>query len=178
MMRLNYLMRLIINKDVKKMATPKKDPKDYLKRGRPTKYTEELAKEICDAVGSNHEGLFYLIEQNPHWPSRSKVFDWLRKHPEFRDMYSQAKEDQVEVCVEYMQELTNEPHRYIDLKTGKPRPDVAMINAKMTALRWQAGRLKPRKYGDTKALDVVDAELDADCKKRYAEMDKKNKKDY
>lgn len=115
--------------------------------GRPTIYTEKLADEICDAIASSSLGLAHLCDQNPHWPARQHIFIWLRKYPDFYDKYAKAKENQVEVSVDYMNELMNEPHKYVD-ENGQNRVDVGMIRTKMDAIKWQAGKLKRKKYGD------------------------------
>lgn len=153
-------------------------PKHLKKGGRPTKYTPELGEEICDAIASSELGLSHLVDQHPDWPERQNIFIWLRKHPEFRDKYYKAKEDQTEVCVEYMHEVMNEPHKIVDKETGISKVDVPMLRLKMDTMKWHASKLKPKKFGETKTQELINTELDNDCKKRYQEMDERNKKDY
>jgi hypothetical protein len=117
--------------------------------------------------------LQHIVDRNPHWPDRSTIFLWRRIHVEFAHRYTKAKEDQTEVCVEYMQELMNEPHKYI-AEDGQQRTDVPLMRLKMDAIKWQAAKLKPKKYGDIKALEVINSELDDDIKKRYADVKKEN----
>lgn len=155
-----------------------KASKEKKKMGRPSKYTIELADEICAAIASSELGLAHLVEQNPHWPDRATIFTWRRVHEDFRHKYTQAKEDQTEVSVEYMQELMNEPHKCIDPETGLIKVDVPMMRLKMDAIKWQASKLKPRKFGEYKDQTPVNPEVDEDCKKRYQEMDERNKKDH
>lgn len=158
--------------------TKRKDPKDKLKTGRTTLYTPELGDEICDAIASSELGLIHLVEANPHWPHRATIFIWLRRHPEFRDKYTKAKEDQTEVCVEYMQEIMNEPHKYVDEETGYTRVDVPMLRVKMDAIKWQASKLKPKKFGDTKNEEPQNNGLLDDSLARKQELDEKNKKEF
>ena len=157
--------------------TKKKDPKDYLKMGRPTLYTPELADEICDAISSSDNGLAHLCVNNSHWPSREQIFVWLRRYPEFAHKYTQAKECQVEVSVDYMQELMSEPHRFVDQETGQIRIDVPMIRTKMDAIKWQAGKLKPKKYGDAAPQQIIN-NIAEDTFAHKHKLDEKNKKDY
>lgn len=158
--------------------TKKKKPEDLQKVGRKTMYTPELADEICDAIASSELGLCHLVDKNPHWPSREIIFIWRRRHPEFDHKYTCAKEAQVEVCVEHMQEIMHEPHKYIDLETGYQKIDHSMLKLKMDAIKWQASKLKPKKFGDSKTQEPVNTEVDEDCKKRYADLDKKNRKEF
>lgn len=158
--------------------TKKKKPEELKKMGRPTMYTPELADEICDAVASSELGLCHLVDQHPNWPARQVIFIWRRKYPDFDDKYTKAKEAQVEVCVEHMQEIMNEPHKYEDMETGAIKIDHSMLRLKMDSIKWQAGKLKPKKFGEVKTQEVANTEVDEDCKKRYSEMDERNKKDY
>jgi hypothetical protein len=93
-------------------------------------------------------------------------------------MYTKAKEDQTEVSVEYMQELMNEPHKYEDRETGQIKCDVPMMRLKMDAIKWQAAKLKPRKYGDFKQEDLSNTDIHEDSMKRKQEMDEKYKKEF
>jgi len=149
------------------------------KLGRPTIYTTILADEICDAISSSEKGLRQLCEENPHWPDRSNIFIWLRRYSEFQDQYTRAKEHQVEVSVDYMTELMNEPHYFVDDK-GRTRVDSSLLRTKMDAIKWQSGKLKPKKYGDIKLDESQEknAAIHEDTKKRKQELDEEKKKDY
>lgn len=125
------------------------------KVGRPSKYTPELAEDICQTVASSSDGLRILCAQNPHWPERSNIFIWMRKHPEFRLLYTSAKREQSEVMVDYLQELLAEDHHYMD-DNGNERLDVGMLRLKVDAIKWQAGKLNPHVYGDTRKDDSAD----------------------
>lgn len=130
---------------------PKKKYNYTKKPGRPTKYTPELIDEICEAIASSELGLQHLCDANPHWPERARIFIWRRKYPEFKLKYDKAKEEQTDVCLEYMQEIVNEPHTYTDKDTGDKRVDVAMLKVKLDNMKWQMAKLKPKKFGDAKS---------------------------
>lgn len=155
-----------------------KAPKIKRKMGRPSLYSPELADEICDAIASSELGLCHLVDKNPHWPDRANIFMWVRKHPDFRDKYYKAKEDQTEVCVEYMHEVMNEPHKIIDENTGYTKIDVPMLRLKMDTMKWHASKLKPKKFGDSKDQVVNNTELNEDIRKRFKDLDEKNKKEF
>lgn len=115
--------------------------------GRPTLYCIELAKEICECIASNALGIRDLCEMNPHFPSPAVLFVWLRKYPEFQELYAQAKRDQAEVSVDKLKEWTNEDHIYID-ENGKRRVDVPLLRVKIDTVKWEASKLIPRVYGE------------------------------
>ena len=146
--------------------------------GRPTVYTEELAKEICDAIASSNEGLQALCEQHPHWPTRACIFLWMRRYPGFFDLYTRAKEQQAEVQVDYMLAIANEPHHYIDPETGAERIDSSMLRIKMDAIKWQASKLAQKRFGDKTETIVTNPELLQDSLERKNKLDEKNKKEY
>lgn len=148
------------------------------KIGRPTNYTEALADEICEAVSSSELGLIHLCKAHPHWPDRDRIFKWRIKFPDFGLKYRKAKEHQADVCVEYMHELMNEPHIIIDPETGQSRVDSPLLRLKLDHFKWHASKLRPKDYGDMKQLETVNNEVDDDCKKRYSELDNKNRKEY
>ncbi len=145
--------------------------------GKPAKYTEALGDEICEAIASSELGLAHLCSANPHWPERSKIFKWRIRYPEFGHKYRKAKESQAHVCVEFMHELMNEPHVTIDPHTGLPELNVPMLRLKLDHFKWHAAKLQPKDYGDLKQLETINTEVDDDCKRRFAEMDEKNRKE-
>lgn len=153
-------------------------PKHLKKSGRPSSYTKALGEEIAGAIASSELGLIHLVNLNPHWPDRATIFTWRRTNPEFGNLYTKAKEDQTEVVVEYMQEVMNEPHKWVDEETGKTRVDVPMLRLKMDTMKWHAAKLKPKKFGDAKEQVPVHTEIDEENKRRMQEMDERNRKPY
>lgn len=156
--------------------TKKKDKASLMKVGRPSLYNDKLADEICSAIASSEKGLAHLVQYNMHWPSRQNIFIWLQNYPEFRDKYYKAKEGQAEVMVDAMQQLIDEAHKYTDKETGLVKIDVPLLKLKIDTMKWHASKLKPKKYGEAKVQELPNNELDDDCKKRYADMDEKNRK--
>lgn len=151
------------------------------KMGRPTIYNDEIAREICETIASSRYSVSYHCQNNDHWPCSSQVFVWLRRYAEFAEQYALAKEQQAETQVDYMTELMNEPHHFVDPESGRERLDVQMIRTKMDAIKWQAGKLKPKKYGDLRNIEVLQEKntlLDEECRRLRAELDEKNRKDY
>lgn len=149
------------------------------KVGRPSKYTPELAQEICDAVASSTLSMKELCSAHEHWPVYENIWRWRNNNLEFRKMYAQAKINQVDVSIDLYQELMNEPHKHIDEETGRTIVDVGMVRVKIEAIKWKAAKLRPREWADIKELETMGSDLADDARKRYIEqLDKNNRKDY
>ena len=152
-------------------------PKHLKKSGRPSSYTKALGEEIAGAIASSELGLIHLVNLNPHWPDRATIFTWRRTNPEFGNLYTKAKEDQTEVVVEYMQEVMNEPHKFVDQETGATKVDVPMLRLKMDTMKWHASKLKPKKFGD-KTEELQSTTIHDDAVKRKHELEEKNRKEF
>lgn len=123
-----------------------------IKRGRPSDYTLELAKEICDAISSTSLGLKALCNKHEHWPCPDTIYSWLCKHKEFSDMYAQSKRMQVEVLVDEILEISDDISQdtVID-DAGKTSINYEHINRtrlRVDTRKWIACKLVPRVYGD------------------------------
>src|SRR5690348_278088 len=121
-------------------------------RGAPTKYTYELAVEICDTISNTSKGLRILCKENPHWPSRKVIYEWLIRHKDFRDLYAQAKATQADLLFEECFEIADNISK--DTKVvGEDQREIAnneWINRsrlRVDVRKWAAGKLQPRVYG-------------------------------
>lgn len=150
----------MINKKIKqphkKKATVIK--KNISKRGgvnegRPSKYSIEIATEICDRI-VNGESLISIARDN-HMPVVRTVYLWLDKHNKFMHRYTQAKEDQADTLAEELLDIadngsndwmeTNDPNN-----TGYKVNGEAINRARLRVdtRKWLASKLKAKKYGD------------------------------
>lgn len=148
------------------------------KMGRPSTYTPELGQEIANAIASSELGLIHIVNQNPHWPDRATIFKWRTLHKDFGDMYARAKEEQMDVVVEYMQELMSEPHKFEDPTTGREIIDVPMLRLKMDTMKWHASKLKRKKYGDDYKNDVENTSLSQATLDHEKLIEKEHQKDH
>jgi len=120
--------------------TKRKDPKDYLKRGKPLKVftTEEkkIIQEVLDAI-SMGQSLVKLAEKNGI--PEITLYDWLNK-PEYAEKYAQAKTNRGHKVVQNIQE------RYIELREGKIDPITARVL--IDTDKWLASKFYPKMFGD------------------------------
>ena len=124
--------------------------------GRPTLYTTEIAKEICNQISETMFSLKTLCERNPHWPKSTTIRDWRREKKEFSAMYAQAKEDQADLMVEQILEIADNVNKDTVIKTTKDGEEYEMANnewinrsrLRVDTRKWAAARLRPKAYGD------------------------------
>lgn len=129
--------------------------------GRPTDYTPELAQEICDAIACDSKGLRRLCNENEHWPVRTIIYRWLRKHSEFRHLYMQAKENQIESLVDEILDIADNTSQDTIVKFDSDGNEREVCNSewinrsrlRIDTRKWLAGKLAPKIYGE-KVKDV------------------------
>ena len=153
--------------------------KKYENPGQPTKYSPVIANKICTLISTNPKGLRTLIREN-NLPDRQTIYNWLNTYPEFFDQYMRAKEQQAHVLADETLDIAAEVPIYLD-KDGNERIDNGILGKsklQIEACRWSASLLAPRWYGDARVREPQNTVVDDDCKKRYQEMDEKNRKEY
>jgi hypothetical protein len=110
--------------------------------GRPSDYTDELARNICASLASAIP-LVKICEQDG-MPNPSTVYRWLNENEGFRNMYARAKEDQAELLASQILEIADRS----DLDANDKR-------IRVDARKWLASKFKPKNYGDK--LDIGNA---------------------
>ena len=102
--------------------------------GRPRKYTEALADEVCRRIAEGES--LRRITRDPHIPSLGTVIKWRREVPGFLQQYAQAMEDRADT---YADEI-------IDIADEEADPQKARV--RVDARKWVASKLKSKAYGD------------------------------
>lgn len=133
--------------------------------GRPSSYTPEMAKTICDRLSIGRS--LSSICKDEDMPCMATVMSWLVKseqgNPEFvgfLDSYLRAREAQADVIFDECLEIAddsgadtrlNEHHQIVIdgevIQRAKLRIDTRMR---------MAGKLKPKKYGDKIGVGQAD----------------------
>lgn len=116
--------------------------------GRESEYTAQIAALICDQIS---EGLsLRTICRQEGMPSISTVMKWLTEQPAFSEQYARARESQADALTE---EMLDEARQASGL-------DAAGVQAKrllIDTLKWRAGKLKPKVYGDKVQTEITGA---------------------
>ncbi len=134
------------------MMTEQKHP-----GGAPSLYTRELAIEICDAIAESYKSLKTLCKLNPSWPRYRTLRTWIREREEMQHLYAQAKEDQGDLFVEEMLEISDDgTSDYYENAKGEMVFDsehVQRSRLRVDTRKWIASKYKPKKYGDVKVAE-------------------------
>jgi hypothetical protein len=141
------------------MTTTKKRKEPF---GRPTKYTEQLAKDICDVVSVTYSSLERLCETEEckHWPCARTIYGWIRDKEDFLQMYTRAQRCRTEVQANYVLESLEDDSQ--DMIMGKHglMPNSARVqrcNMRAAHMMKLMSIMNKDKYGDTKKTEITGA---------------------
>ena len=117
--------------------------RERARRGRPTKYTDTLAEEICDRLGASETGLARMLDEASDLPCSKTVWTWMAAKPEFSQKIAMAKERQLEQMQYRGVELID------GVEIAGPNASIAIAQAKASAeARFKlAAKIAPRRYG-------------------------------
>jgi hypothetical protein len=107
---------------------PKKSP------GRPSSYSKKIADEIYCRISEGQS--LRRICLDDHMPNKTTVLRWLSENSEFRTQYARARENQAESLFDEALDIARE------------HEEPAKARVIVDTLKWAAGKLQPKKYGD------------------------------
>lgn len=134
------------------------------KMGRPSTYTPEIAEEICNRLAGGQS--LSAICKEDDMPCIAAVMNWLAKSEEgdvrfsgFVESYVRAREVQADVIFDECLEIADDSGAdvIIDPETGllKINGDgVQRAKLRIETRMRMAGKLRPKKYGDNKHVEV------------------------
>ncbi len=131
------------------MAKTSKTPR---KRGRPSRYTETLAAEICRRLAEGKS--LRKICADDDMPGKSTVLGWLSdgEHRKFLEQYTCAREMQADALFDEALEIAdNTSGDWTTTADGKKILDhenVQRSRLRVDTRKWAAGKLAPKRYGD------------------------------
>lgn len=130
--------------------------------GRPSKFTAELASEICERIADG-QSLREICSADDK-PNTTTVFRWLSSNTEFRDQYTRAREAQADALFDEILEIADDGlNDWIERKgddgttIGWQENGEALRRSalRIDARKWMAGKLQPKKYSDKHSLAVT-----------------------
>lgn len=117
------------------------------KMGRPSKYTPQLAAEICRRIALGQTILDICeTEGMPTWPT---IVDWRLRFPDFATLYFQARQSSADIF-ETIALRTAERATFLDYGAKRLYVDT---------LKWAAAKRQPKVYGDRSEM-VVSGDVD------------------
>lgn len=124
--------------------------------GRPTKYTQKLANEICQRIAQGET--VRSICRDKKMPSTVTVYSWLldEDKKEFLNQYEKAKNVQAELMFEELLEIADDGSNDWLTKQNKdgseydvPNPEVVQRSRlRVDTRKWYLSKVLPKKFGD------------------------------
>ena len=124
---------------------------------RPTDYTPELAARICRELAEGRS--LRSICEEAGMPHRSTVYDWLDAGAHgFPDQYARARTRQAETMLDEIIEIADYTANDDTQTDYGPIPNhewITRSKVRIDARKWAMSKLAPKKYGDSKQLDIT-----------------------
>ena len=123
------------------------------KIGRPTKYNEQIAAEICTRIVKGES--LRSVCRDEKMPNIDTIYVWIGKHPLFAEQYARARDEQADTLADEIQALSDEAPRMTLNKHGFEVVDTDWLQGqkqRIDSRKWVASKLKPKKYGDRVSL--------------------------
>lgn len=126
---------------------------------RQSEFTQEVADEICERLADGESLRSICSEDN--MPRKATVFRWLGQFERFRDQYTRAREVQADALFDDVLSIADNSKN--DWMEANGKDDAGwMLNGdnirraqlRIDARKWMAGKLRPKKYGDFKAVEL------------------------
>ena len=107
-----------------------------------TRYTSELADEICEEIAKGG-ALYLMCQEKENWPDESTIYRWIDANDDFREKYARARERQADRRNEEI------------IVIADTATDANLARLQIDARKWQASKLAPKKYGDRTQVDAT-----------------------
>lgn len=101
-------------------------------------YSEALAEEICFELSQGKSLVRVCKELGVEY---RYVFKWIGENDKFRDNYARAREAQADYLADGILDISDD--------SNLPSDD---RRVRIDARKWIAGKLKPKKYGDSTTI--------------------------
>lgn len=127
------------------------------KVGRPSKKTDDLIAEICGRLACGEP--MSRISQDAHMPDMKNVYAWLKKDPEFRHQYEEARKDGAHTFADQIAQIIDQTPLKLTDEQGNVKYDPASIQwnrLRMDGRKWLAAKYLPKVYGERLGLEGTD----------------------
>lgn len=134
-------------------------PNEVAEKQKP--YSQETVDEICSRIASGES--LRQICLLPNMPGKSLFFKWLLSDESLRDQYARAKEAQADAFNEEILDIADDSRNdWVERENERTGQTFIAINTealarsklRYEARRWLMGKMKPKKYGESKNVEV------------------------
>ena len=136
-------------------------PAPKLRFNRPSKYSDEVAREICERIMMQQT--LNEIAADPKMPSKRTIVRWLAdtRNVDFREQYYYARRVQAELYVDEIFEIADDSSRDFVTKYDKDGNEYQEPNnehiqrsrVRIDTRKWYASKMVPKIYGDKQQID-------------------------
>ena len=123
--------------------------------GRPSDYDPEIAADICSLISTETKSLRSICQSDDKFPAINTFYRWMIHHPELRELYARAKEEQLQILADEIVPLADEDRvcEKVTIKADGSREVVILDQVDRSKLqidsrKWLLSKLAPKKYGD------------------------------
>ncbi len=121
---------------MKAMTPP---PRAVMGRQSCVRFSRQVAETICERIAQGES--WSRISADEDMPSYTTLYSWLKKYPEFAELYMSARQALADRKFDDAWEIAD----------AVPGEGVPQAKLKIDTLRWQTTRLAPKTYGDRAA---------------------------
>lgn len=129
--------------------------------GRPSSYDPEIAADICSQISTSRLRLRSICDADERFPDVNTFYRWMGSHPELRELYARAKDDQLDLIEDEILEIADDStNDFIEIQRKKgvdiifDKEAVMRSNLRIESRKWLMGKLRPKKYGDRIQQDI------------------------
>jgi len=111
---------------------------------RPSSYSFELAKEICEQVAEGKR-IKHILDSKDEYPSFVTWCKWKRENIELLNLYVKSIQDKAETVDDRIEGIMYK------LEAGELEP--AQARVLIDTLKWKAAKYYPKMFGDKQQID-------------------------
>ena len=133
----------------------------------PTALTrEQYVSLVCEEIATSDKGISRICkafrETDSDFPSAPTILRWATEDPSLMEQYTRAKEEQADVLVDQIIEISDDRSGDIAFREdGTQYTDTEHIQRarlRVDSRKWIASKLRPKKYGDKILSEVTGAD--------------------
>lgn len=122
-----------------------------MSQGRPSSYTEEIGKAICDRIIEGRS--LRKICEDADMPMKGQVLRWVAAIPSFRDQYAKAMDIRAELMFDEILDIADDgANDYIPTEEGQSLnyEHIQRSRLRVDTRKWVVSKMLPKKYGAQK----------------------------